>query len=669
MNLLLLALALYLAGAVGAVVLRGSSARWLVATTAACGACAAAAAALPVILTGRSLTLAFASSVASLSLVLHLDPLGAFFVILLGVVAAPAAVYGAGYDASHTPARSASAMLPLFLLSMTLVPLAGNVFTFLFAWEGMALASYFLVIGEGDSPERLAAGRWYTGMAHAGFAMIAAAFFLLMERSGGADFATIRTLGGSIGAGRANAIFLLALLGFGSKAGLVPLHVWLPKAHPAAPSHISALMSGAMLPLGVYGFLRVVLDLLGGGPSWWGILLLVLGALSALKGALYALVEQDLKRLLAFSSVENLGVVFMGLGIGLIFHGEGLGEPCALALGAALYHALNHAAFKGLLFFGAGAVQQAAGTRNLEAMGGLIKKMPQTAACFLVGAAAIAALPPLNGFVSEWMIFQALVAGARLPEPLMAALMGLAVGALALTGGLAAACFVKAFGIPFLAMPRSRGAEQAREVSLPMRAAMFLLAGACVLLGLLPAAVTPLLARALQGLPGLDLRGAVFRLGLEMEAPGGASRISPPLLALALAMAIVAIIAGLRLFKADRRLRVGDTWGCGRVALTPRMEYTSMAFAEPLRRVFAGLYRPSKDLTIGFHPDSKYFVRSMAYRSRIRSWFEESVYRTLFEMIRPLSEIGRRLHSGSVHLYLSYIVAALLLLLLLERWL
>jgi hydrogenase-4 component B len=659
----------YAAGTAAALLLAGDRAGRAVAVCAAVGGASGAAAALGVVLSGQPVVFYMPSSVPALVLQFRLDPLGAFFLLLIGLVAVPAAIYGAGYGRDGKPGalRLQDAMLSLFLLSMSLVVMAGNVLAFLMCWEAMSLSCYFLVIGDGASQERLGAGRWYAAMSQAGFGMIAAALFLLSARAGGSDFLAIRSAAPVVGEGAAGAVFLLALLGFGTKAGLAPLHAWLPRAHPAAPSHVSALMSGAMLKMGVYGLIRVALDLLGGGPPWWGGLVLALGAVSALVGVLYALIEQDLKRLLAYSSVENLGIIFMGLGIGMIFQAYGMAALAALALAAALYHALNHAAFKGLLFLGAGAVVQATGTRDMEAMGGLIGRMPQTAAFFLVGAAAIAALPPLNGFVSEWMIFQSLMAGAAVPQPFMAALMGLAVATLALTGGLAAACFVKAFGIPFLAMPRSRAAEEAREAGVAMRLGMLLPAAACVLLGLLPFLATSFLARALEGLPGLEPRSAPFRFGIEMGAPGSLSRISPPLVAGLLVVAAAAVFAGLRLAGGLRAPRVAETWGCGRVEQTPRMEYTSMAFAEPLRRVFAGLYRPTRDLAIGFHPESKYFLRSIAYRSRVRSWFEEIVHRPLLALLRQLAATGRLIQSGSVHLYLTYIVAALLVLLLLQR--
>jgi len=294
-------------------------------------------------------------------------------------------------------------------------------------------------------------------------------------------------------------IFILVLLGFGSKAGVVPLHVWLPRAHPAAPSHVSALMSGVMLKLGIYGLLRVVLDLLGGGPAWWGGAVLAIGASSALLGVLYALMEHDLKRLLAYHSVENVGIILMGIGAGLLFHGYGLMTLAALSFIGGLYHTINHASFKGLLFLGAGSVLRATHTRNMEELGGLIRHMPWTAFFFLVGSAAISALPPLNGFASEWLIFQSLLGSASIPAPEVAIIMSIAVAVLALTSGLAAACFVKAFGITFLALPRSAAAEHVRESPLSMRTGMALHALACTALGLTPFAVVPLIGGVLVG--------------------------------------------------------------------------------------------------------------------------------------------------------------------------
>jgi len=668
-----------LAGLLGG---RGSVGRWLVALGAGLGAGAGLGLGAGVIAGGGALVwsspdlFGFAGG-----LQLRLDTLGAAFLVLIGVGAIPAAIYGAGYSEAYEDGRTAlrrhprqgaeasGFMLNLFLLSMSLVAMADNIFTFLFMWEAMSLSSYFLVITESSELGTLQAGQWYLGMAHLGFVCVAAGFMLFAGGDWAASFDSLRAGAAALPAALRSIIFLLALAGFGSKAGIVPLHLWLPMAHPVAPSHVSALMSGVLIKLGLYGLLRVSLDLLGGGPAWWGGLVLGLGAVSAVLGILYALMENDLKRLLAYSSVENMGIILMALGAGLIFHSYGLMALAGLSFVAGLYHTLNHAAFKGLLFLGAGAVLHATHTRNMELLGGLIKRMPWTAFFFLVGAAAISALPPLNGFVSEWLVFQALLGGFQIPSSEMALIMPLAVGMLALTSGLAAACFVKAFGITFLAIPRSVPAEQAHEATPAMRAGMGLLALLCLGLGVLPFAVVPLLGRVLAGIGGLPADPVVLTFNLSLQMPAGFGQMSPSLMAVGLVGLLALIPVVLRMLRVNRRLRLSDTWGCGRTGQTPRMEYTATAFAEPLRRVFTQLYRPTKELTIDFHPESKYFVQSIEYRSQITPWFEKVLYRPLLEGIRFAARMVRRLQSGSLHLYLLYISLTLVLLLIVARWL
>jgi hydrogenase-4 component B len=660
----------YLGGALFAIVPRSRLSRRFAATGAVAGGAFGIVAALQVILSQENISFALPGTEPLLRLSFCLDPLGAFFLLLIGIAAIPAAIYGAGYshqESSGSPPRFSGIMLNLFFLSMSLVVASAGVLTFLVFWEAMSLASYFLVISENQSSETLAAGGWYLGMAHAGFGLIALALLLAAAGTPGMLFSEMRLAG--LGSGLRDVVFIMALLGFGSKAGLVPLHVWLPKAHPAAPSHISAMMSGVMVKLGIYGIVRISMDLLGGGPSWWGGVVLALGAGSALLGVLYALMEHDLKRLLAYHTVENIGLISMGVGLALIFRSHGLAVLAAFALVAALFHTLNHGVFKGLLFLGAGSVLHATGTRNMEEMGGLIRRMPVTAACFLVGSAAISGLPPLNGFASEWMLFQSLLAGVSIPHSFMAAMMAVAVGMLALTAGLAATCFVKAFGISFLALPRSREAEEAREVPRSMQFGMLFLAAACILIGILPSWVASFLARAASGLPGVDVSSVTFHLGPLMTTPGQASRIFPTYLALVMIGVVGLIPLALRLLRVNGKLRSGESWGCGRIGQTARMEYTSTAFAEPLRRVFSALYRPTKDVTIDFHPESKYFVQSIQYQSRVRSWFEEFLYEPLLRGVQQLGSSGRWIQSGSVHWYITYIFLALLALLLLARWL
>jgi hydrogenase-4 component B len=595
-------------------------------------------------------------------LAFRLDGLGAFFLALVGLVAVPCGIYGAGYSEAYEgrySLRFLGAMLNLFLLTMSLVPCADNILTFLLMWEGMSLTSYFLVLTETDEPGTVQAGGWYLAMTHGGLALVLAAFLLLMDGAATTGFGDLRAAAPVLSPATRNAIFVIAVLGFGSKAGIMPLHVWLPRAHPAAPSHVSALMSGVMIKLGVYGLLRVGLDLLGGGPAWWGALLIGLGALSAVLGVLYALMENDLKRLLAYSSVENMGLVFIGVGTSFLFLSLGTIPAATLALSAGLYHALNHAAFKGLLFLGAGAVLHATQTRDMNRLGGLIRRLPWTALCFLIGSMAIAGLPPLNGFVSEWLLFQSLLPGIGSSAPFVAPLMTLAVGILALTGGLAAAGFVKAFGITFLAIPRSPAAEHAHETPVSMRVGMTILAVACAGFGL---AAVPIMVVLDSVLPG---RGGLPPLtpspgGVLLSAPGGFGQMSPTLLAVGLLIVTAGVWGGVRLFGAGQRLRVDATWGCGRIAQTARMEYTSTAFAEPLRRVFAELYRPTKDLSIDFHPESRYFVQSIEYRSEIVPWFERYLYTPVVACVRWWALRTRALQSGSAHAYLTYLVIALL---------
>jgi hydrogenase-4 component B len=635
----------------------------------ALGACVGGAAGLTlaalVLRTGQPFDLELPAIVSAAGgVVIHLDRLGAFFLALIGGISLPAAIYGLTYTRAYDGHRSLGGFgiaFNAFLLAMSAVPCAGNVFTFLLAWEAMAVSSYFLVMTESDAAGTRQAGIWYAAMTHFGFVLLVPMFFMMASSADALTFADLRTGAALLGPAARNAVFLLALAAFGSKAGAVPLHVWLPRAHPAAPSHVSALMSGVMIKLGVYGLLRVTLDLLGPGPAWWGGLVLLVGCASALGGILYALTENDLKRLLAYSSVENVGVILLGIGAGLVLQSYHLPALALVAFGAALLHTLNHACFKALLFLGAGSVLHQAHTRNMERMGGLIKGMPQTAALFLVGSAAAAALPPLNGFASEWMVFQALLAGVQIPRPEVALGAPIAVGVLALTSGLAAARFVKAFGISFLAMPRSDEAARARDPHWSTRVAMGALAIACVALGL----AAPRVFAFILPIVGIDAAAAPAN-PWWLLAPSGLAQVAP--LRIGILLAVVGALALLILGVAGFRVRRADTWGCGRLRHTPRMEYTSSAFAEPLRRIFSELYRPTQDLSITAHPDSRYFVRSITYTTRIAPWIETALYLPIVRAMRAAAASVRRLQAGSVHLYLVYMAAALVIALASAWW-
>jgi hydrogenase-4 component B len=672
LSLFLVMISAYVLGALAALLSgRSAMARALVAAAAAVGSVAGLALGALVIASGVPLTFTSSQLLPITGVALRLDGLGGFFLLVVGLVGCAAAIYAFGYSAQYAgrySLRLMGAMFNLLLLALSLQVMADNALTFLILWEAMSLTAYCLVLTEHDRSGTVRAGVWYLAMTHAGFAALIAMFLLLSGADLTSSFASMRAGAALLSPASRNAVFLLALFGFGAKSGIIPLHVWLPMAHPVAPSHVSAILSGVVIKMGIYGLVRVLLDLMGGGPAWWGGVVLGAGAISALLGVLYALMEHDLKRLLAYHSVENIGIILIGVGAGLIFHSYGLMTLAALGFISGLYHTINHATFKGLLFLGAGSVLHATGTRNMEEMGGLIKRMPWTSLFFLIGSAAISALPPLNGFASEWLVFQSLLGGSNIPTPEVAVVMPLAVGMLALTSGLAAACFVKAFGITFLAIPRSSEAEQAHESPPSMIAGMAILAFACVALGLAPFVVVPALGRVLTGLGGLPDTHAAFTLDLSLVTPSNFASMSPTLVALGLLVLLGLVPLVMLVFRVNRRLRVSDSWGCGRLGQTPRMEYTATAFAEPLRRVFAELYRPTKELSIDFHPDSKYFVQSIEYRSEITPWFEKAFYGPLLRFIRRLAELTRRLQSGSVHIYLFYISFALLILLLIARW-
>jgi hydrogenase-4 component B len=589
-----------------------------------------------------------------------MDPLAGCFVALVGATAIPVSIYATGY--THGEGRGVAAYL-VFVTTMMLVPLAGNVMTFAIAWELMSLASYVLVIHR-RSAVAAHAGWVYAVMTHAGLACLLAGMLLLGAWTNSARFADWAAAAPALAPGARSLAWVLLATGFLAKAGAIPLHVWLPLAHPAAPSHVSALMSGVMIKLGLYGLVRVSFEWLGAGPAWWGTTLLVLGGVAAVGGVLYALADRDLKRLLAYSSIENVGIVLIGVGAALAFRAAGAGALAALSLTAALYHIVNHAAFKSLLFMAAGSVLHATGTRDLEALGGLARRMPWTAAAFFAGSAAIAALPPLNGFVSEWLTFQALLQNVQLPVPSLNLVFTLAIAALALTGGLAVACFVKAYGIGFLALPRSEAAAGAREAPMSMRVAMLLGAGACVTLGLGATAVVDALGAVAGTLvPGADpvVTGAL----LTIQVSDGFAALSTVALAVALAAAIALPALVLTLARARPAPRRYETWGCGRLLQTPRMEYTATAFANPFTRVFDFVYRPTTRLDVEAHPESRFFVRRIAYANPTRFVVDEWVYRPVNRTLRAVARRAVAIQSGSSSVYLTYILAILLLLLVL----
>ena len=613
-------------------------------------------------------TASIPSSIPLLTFAVRLDPLAAFFVLMISVAGLAASLFAFGYVTEFYGRSSIVAMGSLyngFLLSMTLVVMADNGFLFLIVWESMSLLSYFLVVTEHEQAEVRYAGLFYLVMAHVGTAFIALSFLICFQESGSFSFETFRHPQPPLPEGMRALAFLTALVGFGAKAGIVPLHVWLPYAHPAAPSHISALMSGVMIKTAIYGLIRVYFDFLGGDfPWWWGFTVLVVGAVSALLGVMYALMEHDLKRLLAFHSVENIGIILMGIGAGMIFHTYGLKEFAALGLLAGLYHTINHAMFKTLLFLGAGSLAYATHTRNIEEYGGLLRRMPWTGLLFLIGAVSISALPPTNGFVSEWLVFQTLFLSLYLPTILLKLLLPLAAAMLALTGVLALVCFAKAFGIAFLALPRSTHARRAEEVPISMRLGMGVPAVLCVLLGLLPMVV----------MPGLDRIVGPFTVSIAdrmMAVHGWAlapvnvefSSLSSPAIALGLGGLSLLGLLLVKIFGGMLKARYGKTWACG-INVSPRTEYTATGFAQPIKRVFSMIYQPTVKLETDLLEESRYFAKRRRFESHIEPVFQKYLYDPIVTFFATAADRMRVIQTGSLHLYLTYIFVTLVLLLL-----
>jgi len=615
------------------------------------------------------LTASLPSTIPYLSFAVRLDPLAAFFVLSISVVGIAASIYALGYVTEFYSRHSIGTLGSLFnsfLLSMTLVVIADDGFFFIIAWELMSLTSYFLVVTEHEKADVRHAGFFYLILTHLGTAFVVLTFLILFQSAGSFSFDAFRHLSQSLPEGIRTLIFFTALIGFGTKAGIVPLHVWLPYAHPAAPSHISALMSGVMIKTAIYALIRFYFDFLEGQCPWWcGFVVLLVGTISALLGVMYALMEHDLKSLLAFHSVENIGIILLAIGAGMIFHAYGLKQFAALGLLAGLYHTINHALFKALLFFGAGALHYATHTRNLEDYGGLLRRMPWTGLCFLIGAVSISALPPTNGFVSEWLVFQTLFLSFQLPMLFLKLMLPLTAAILALTGVLALTCFAKAFGITFLALPRSSQARHAEEVPMAMRASMGILAILCVVLGLAPMTVVPLLDRITSTLTGVTISDKVLALNGWALAPVNVefSSVSPPALG---AMLIASGLLGLVLaFAFGGRLvkRVYKPWGCG-INLSQRTEYTATGFVQPIKRVFSTIYQPTVKLETEFLEESRYFAKRQRFEFHIEPIFQKYLYDPAVHAVVGIADRLRILQAGSLHLYLAYIFMTLVILLL-----
>jgi hydrogenase-4 component B len=520
----------------------------------------------------------------------HIDALASFFIIVVNLGGTAASLFALGYGQHESVPERVLPFYPAYLAGMNLVVLSDDAFSFLVSWEFMSLSSWALVVAHHWERENLRAGYVYLLMASFGTLALLLGFGLLAGADGDYAFDAIRASHPS--AALAALVLILALIGAGSKAGVVPLHAWLPLAHPAAPSHVSALMSGVMTKVAVYGFVRITFDLLGAPEWWWSMLVLAVGGITAVMGVLYALMQHDLKRLLAYHTVENIGIIYIGLGLALAFKAHGMAAAAALALTAGLLHVFNHSVFKSLLFFGAGAVLNSTGERDMEHLGALMHRMPQTAFVFLVGCVAISALPPLNGFVSEWLTFQAILLSPQLPSWGLKLLVP-AVGALlALSAALAAACFVKAFGVTFLGRPRTPAAASARETDSNSLAAMFFLAALCLVAGVMPGIFIDALAPVTNEMIGVSMP---HQTGLDWLTivPIAESRSSYNGLLVFIFVTVSASIAAFAIHRlASDRLRRGPAWDCGYPESSPATQYTASSFAQPIRRVYgAAVFR------------------------------------------------------------------------------
>ena len=593
---------------------------------------------------------------------LRLDSLSAFFMLLLGAATIGISLYSAGYFRAMEGGTLGLLCFEyhVFIAAMSMVFIADDAYLFMVAWETMALSSYFLVTTDHKVPEIRRAGFLYLLIAHVGAIAILMCFGVMQGGHGDYTFATMRE--SHLTGFWASATFLLALFGFGAKAGILPLHAWLPEAHPAAPSPISAMMSGIMLKTAIYGILRVSFDLLDVQLWWWGALALTLGLLTALFGVLFAAVQTDMKRLLAYSSIENIGIILAGIGLAIIFHSFQKEALAALALTAALYHSLNHAFMKGLLFLGTGSVLHATGERNLGKLGGLIHRMPKLALLVLIGTLALAGLPPLNGFVSEWLLLQAFLLSPGLPHSYLNMLIPIAAAALVLAAALAGYVMVKFYGVIFLGQPREKKLDaQAHDIGIWERLGLTWLALGCVLLGIFPVFFILHIDYVNQMLVGQTLGSTAAQTGWMWLTPIQPERASynPLMLFVLVVIGVVATIIVVKKFY-HGRLRRGPAWDCGYPEQTARMQDTAEGFGQPIRQIFELFFGIIREVPSPFD-------KKPHYRGETRDLLWEWCYLPVAHLIERLSVLIGKLQHGRIHIYLLYSFVTLLALLAFTR--
>ncbi|HVY16886.1 MAG TPA: hydrogenase 4 subunit B [Rhodopila sp.] len=588
----------------------------------------------------------------------RLDPLSGFFLIVVGLGSAGASTFGLGYTRTDAHPERVLPFYPLFIISMVLVVVADDAFSFLFGWELMSLTSWALVSAHHLEPGNRRATFVYLLMAvFSGFTLLFA-FSLMAGTQGHFTFDAMRA--NPVVGTWADIVLIIALIGAGAKAGLIPLHVWLPLAHPAAPSHVSALMSGVMTKVAVYAFLRLALDLVGETHASTATVVLLGGGITAMVGVLQAILDRDLKRVLAFSTIENVGIIFIGAGLTLAFRANGLMMGAALALTATLFHTLNHTVFKSLLFFGAGTVVEATGQRDIETMGGLIHRMPRTALAMLTGCVAIAGFPPLNGFVSEWLTFQAMLLRPDMPQWGLKLAFPMAGALLALTAALAAGCFVRLFGICFLGRPRSRSAAEAREADLWSTGTILAFALFCILGGVFPGAVIDAMAPISTSLLGARMPEQIGNGWLTIvPIAAGHSSYNGVLIFLFILVSALLAVAGIH--RRSNAIRTAPPWDCGFPDPSPRTEYSADSFAQPIRRVFAPVLMPTRE-QVEMPPPGD--MRPAVLHRNEGDLFWDGIYAPLGHFVEWVSGKANVLQFLTIRRYLGFVFVSLIVLLI-----
>jgi hydrogenase-4 component B len=653
------------------------------------------------------------------ALSLHLDPLSAFFLAVIGLMALPLAVYSIGYlqapllpamngtaapSLSHQVAGKSdpgrrllafSSLFNLLLCALVVIVAANDLVVFLMGWEAMAFLSYILVNVDYERSSVIRSSYLMLAISELGTVGILIAFLLLAQRTGNFSYEAVRASAPTLTPVLRGSIFLLALFGFGAKIGVLPLQLWMPDAYHAAPDYISALLSAILINLGIYGLVRVLLDFLGSSgslPAWWGLFALSLGAVTALIGILYSVVQKDVKRVLAYSSIENMGLILASIGASLIFRSFHLNVLAALAAIVALYQMLNHAVYKGLLFLGTGSLYRATGSTDMAKLGGLVRLLPWTAIFFLIAALSIAAIPPFNGYISEWMLLETLLQSFALPDTLTKVIIALDGGLLALTAGIAVTAFVRLYAVSFLGLPHSQEAASAQESSPWMRVAMGYLASFCVLLGVLPTFVLPIVDRATTPLLGLSvlnqvvppvfsghpgeyaplvtLGGTLFQ-GLPVNgliviaAPHFTTIDAPTYLFLAELLLIGLTVLAVHLIRPLGARRVGPVWACGIPRFLPAMTYTEVAYSNPIRIIFQRLYRSRASLEAEAAA-AQHRSGRITYDQYIPPPFERGLYQPILKCARAVTRHARLIQSGNINQYIAYIFLIVLVILILR---